>query len=208
MQAAQFRQALEALDHPRAERLFEQALGQSSPLETVEGLIVPALTGIGQGWEEGSVALSQVYMSGRLCEQLVDRVLPPSDPLRKGQPGQAIVVLNDFHLLGKRIVYSVLRASGFELFDYGTMQVEPLVERVIAEDIRILLVSVLMLPSALRIRELRDRLDARGAQVRLVVGGAPFQFDPGLGREVGADAVGLSAADALTIMGRLVEELT
>jgi methanogenic corrinoid protein MtbC1 len=27
-------------------------------------------------------------------------------------------------MLGKRIVYSVMRASGFELFDYGRMEVD------------------------------------------------------------------------------------
>jgi methanogenic corrinoid protein MtbC1 len=73
------------------------------------------------------VALSQVYMAGRFCEALVERVLPPSDPDRKHQPRSAIVALNDHHLLGKRIVYAQMRASGFELFDYGRMDVPELV---------------------------------------------------------------------------------
>jgi hypothetical protein len=33
-----------------------------------------------------------------------------------------------------------------------------------------------------------------------VVGGAPFRFDDQLWREVGADAMGLSASDALKIL--------
>jgi PAS domain S-box-containing protein len=86
-------------------------------------LVVPALEQMGSAWQDGSVALSQVYMAGRFCEELVERVLPPSDPDRKHQPRSAIVLLNDYHMLGKRIVYSVMRASGFELFDYGRMDV-------------------------------------------------------------------------------------
>ena len=202
-----FWKALESLDRIKAEVLFQQALCGRSPIEVVEQLVVPALEQIGQHWNEGSIALSQIYMSGRFCEELVERVLPPSDPDRKHQPRQAIVVLNDHHMLGKRIVFSVMRASGFELFDYGRMDVDELVERVIADKLRILLISVLMLPSALKVQELRSALDACGAQVKIMVGGAPFQFDSQLWQEVGADAMGLSAADAVIMVQRWAEEM-
>lgn len=195
-----FLESLESLDQIKAKTLFQQALRGHSPIEIVEQVVVPALEQIGQHWNEGSIALSQIYMSGRFCEELVEQVLPPSDPDRKHQPRQAIVVLNDYHMLGKRIVYSVMRASGFELFNYGRMDVDELVERVIADKLRILLISVLMMPSALKIRELRNALDARGVQVKILVGGAPFQFDAQLWQEVGADAMGYSAADAVTIV--------
>ncbi|WP_196437242.1 cobalamin B12-binding domain-containing protein [Methylomonas sp. LL1] len=197
-----FRKALESLDRIQAETLFQQALTGDSVIEVVERFVVPALEQIGQRWNDGHIALSQVYMSGKFCEELVDRALPPCAPERKHQPRQAIVVLNDYHMLGKRIVYSVMRASGFELFDYGRMDVGELVERIVVDKLEILLVSVLMLPSALKIRELRDALDARGIALKILVGGAPFQFDPQLWQEVGADAMGLSAADAVVIVQR------
>ncbi len=200
-----FREALESLDRVKAEALFQQALDGRSPLAIVEQLIVPALEQIGQRWSEGSIALSQIYMSGRFCEELVERVLPASDPSRKNQPRQAIVVLNDYHLLGKRIVYSVMRASGFELFDYGRMDVHELVQRVITDRLEILLISTLMLPSALKVREVREALNARDIPVKILVGGAPFLFDIQLWQEVGADAMGLSAADAVTIVQRWSE---
>jgi len=110
-------------------------------------------------------------------------------------------------MLGKRIVYSVMRASGFELFNYGRMDVNELVEQIIKDKLRILLVSVLMMPSALKIRELRNALDARGVQVKILVGGAPFQFDSQLWQEVGADAMGLSAGDAVSIVQRWAGEM-
>lgn len=195
-----FRNALEALDRVAAETCFQQALTETAVIDAVESLVVPALEQIGRRWNEGLIALSQVYMSGKFCEELVDRALPACAPERKHQPRQAIVVLNDYHMLGKRIVYSVMRASGFELFDYGRMDVGELVERIANDQLEILLVSVLMLPSALKIRELRDALDARGIALKILVGGAPFQFDPRLWQEVGADAMGASAADAVAIV--------
>ncbi len=201
---AQFRDALESLDRAQADALFQQALQQYSPIAAVEKLVVPALEQIGTAWHEGSVALSQVYMSGRFCEALVERVLPASDPDRKHQPRSAIVVLSDYHDLGKRIVYSVMRASGFEVFDYGRLDVDELVERAVADRLRVLLISVLILPSALKVREVCTQLKARGADIKVVVGGAPFLFDDQLWREVGADAMGKSAADAVAIVERLM----
>lgn len=195
---ATFRAALEALDKVGAERAFQQALARLSPIAAVEQLVIPALEQIGDAWQNGGVALSQVYMSSRFCEELVLQVLPPSDPDRKSQPRSAIVVLNDYHMLGKRIVYSIMRASGFELFDYGRMDVDQLVERALADKIRVLLISVLILPSALKVREVCTRLRASGP-IMVIVGGAPFLFDQDLWREVGADAMGRSAADAVAL---------
>ena len=195
-----FRESLESMDRVRADALFQQALTSMQPIEAVEKLVVPALEEIGAAWHTGDVALSQVYMSGRFCEELVDRALPPSDPDRKHQPRSAIVVLSDYHMLGKRIVYSVMRASGFELFDYGRMDVNELVERAVVDKLRVLLISVLMLPSALKVREVCEQLRARDTRIKVLVGGAPFRFDSELWREVGADATGRNAADAAAIV--------
>ena len=116
-----------------------------------------------------------------------------------------MVVLNDYHMLGKRIVLSVMRASGFDVLDYGRLDVEELLQRVIADGVEILLVSTLMLPSALKVKQLRAAFEARGHRVRIAVGGAPFLFDEALWREVGADAMGRSAADAIAIVNRWME---
>jgi methanogenic corrinoid protein MtbC1 len=196
-----------ALDRVEVKRLLMEAAPTSSPMERIESLIVPVLERIGLGWDEGRVALSQVYMSGRLCEELVDLLLPPLDPARRDVPPMAIAVLEDYHLLGLRIVYSALRASGFALRNYGRCDLDTLAVRVKADGIRILLLSVLMLPSALRVKDLRSRLERDGCKTRIVVGGAPFRFDDRLWKEVGADAMGHTAADAVAAVNRLAEDL-
>ena len=202
-----FRDSLEMLDRVGAERIFHQALASMSPIEAVERLVIPALEDIGEAWQNGHVALSQIYMCGRFCEQLVETVLPPSDPDRKSQPRSAIVVLNDYHMLGKRIVYSMMRASGYELFDYGRLDVDELITRVLSDRIRVLLISVLILPSALRIADVCKALRAANPAIKILVGGAPFMFDDALWREVGADAMGRNAAEAVTIVERWMRDM-
>jgi monomethylamine corrinoid protein len=196
--------ALLSINHEQAESIVRTATSKGSPIEIASELVSQTLHRIGVGWEEGKIALSQVYMSGIICEEIIDKILPPSDHLRKDQPKMAIAVFEDYHFLGKRIIYSTLRASGFELIDLGGgLNCENLVELVKKEEIKILLLSVLMLPSALRIKELKIKL--ADIDVKIVVGGAPFRFDSNLWMEVGADACGKDSSEAIAIINQLME---
>ncbi len=204
----QFEQALLSLDRVTARRLAADTSARLTPLEFVDQVIVPALTRIGENWERGEAALSQVYMSGRICEEMVDGLLPPGDPQRRDQPPMAIAALDDYHLLGKRIVYSVLRANGFNLMDYGRVTVVDVIRKVRADQIRVLLISTLMLNSALHVRDVVAGLKAAELNVRVVVGGAPFRFDARLWREVNADAMGYSASDVTGVIRNIMGGLT
>jgi len=197
-----FVNALLSLDRLSARRIVDDELSLISPIDFVETVVIGSLERIGAQWQTGDIALSQVYMAGRICEDLVDEILPPADPARKNQPRMAICVLSDHHKLGKAIVYSILRASGFDLLDYGTMEIDALVERATSDNVQILLVSVLMLQSALKVKQLRERLAPR--DVKIIVGGAPFRLDDTLWREVGADAMCLSASEVVSTIEALM----
>lgn len=200
----EFMQALLSLDRLATQKLLKENTRQTTPIKFIEDVVVVALEQIGTEWQKGNIALSQVYMGGRICEDLVDEILPPDDPDRKGQPRMAICVLSDHHKLGKTIVYSLLRASGFELSDFGTIEVDELVEFVKIEKIKILLISVLMLPSALMVKKVKERLDDMGLDVKIVVGGAPFRFDSQLWQEVGADAMCATASESVSTINKLI----
>lgn len=187
--------ALLMLDNASAWEVISESSSETNPFETASNLVSDTLERIGRNWEEGKLSLSQVYMSGVICEDLIDKLLPPKSPTRVDQPSMGIAVLEDYHVLGKRIIYSVLRAGGYELEDLGFgISVEDLVEKISEKNIRILLVSVLMLPSALRVEELKKQL--KDSSVKVIVGGAPFRFDPSLWEEVHADYCGHNPADA------------
>lgn len=200
-----FEEALLSLDRVRAQDLIHSLSEQSGAMNTVETVVAPVLSRIGEGWERGDVALAQVYMSGRLCEELIDQILPPADPQRIDQPNMAIAVLEDHHTLGKNIVYSLLRASGYELKDYGHgVTVDALVKSVVDDEIEVLLLSVLMLRSALRVKAVVSELQKLNLNTKVVVGGAPFRFDPELWKEVGATAVGNSGNEAIQVVANLM----
>jgi len=197
--------ALLSLDQDTAENIVLDAVKTETPIETSGNLISNTLKRIGESWENGDIALSQVYTSSIICEKIIDKILPPQSSTRRDQPKTAIAVFEDYHLLGKRIIYSTLRASGIELMDLGGgLTIDKIIKIVKKEKIKVLLISVLMLPSALRIKELKKQI--ADIDVKIIVGGAPFRFDEELWREIGADYYGKDSAEALEIVNKLLEE--
>jgi trimethylamine corrinoid protein len=199
-----FERALLAMDRVRArETLLAAAGGTDNTLAVAESVVAPALERIGDDWEHGTVSLAQLYMAGRIAEQIVGEVLPQVRPGDGEAPHLAIAVLEDHHALGKRLVLSALRSSGHAVADYGhAVTVERLVQRCRDDKPRVLLISTLMLPAALRVREVVDRLALPAPRPVVIVGGAPFRLDPELWREVGADAVGRNSAEAIALVDR------
>ncbi len=195
-----FQEALLSSDRLSAQRVMEQERQEYGSMAFVDQVVLGALENIGSGWERGDYALSQVYMSGKICEELLEKLLPRGEHETRTSPRMALAVLEDQHVLGKRIVHSVLWAAGYRVADYGVVSAEELGSRAMDDGLEVLLISVLMLPSALRIREVKEDLRRQRAETALVVGGAPFRLDRGLGKAVGADAVGYTATDALAIV--------
>ena len=205
--ARQFETELLSVNHLAAQELFEKALQDVSSTECLDLIMTPTLEKIGRQWEDGEAALSQVYMSGIICEEIVASMLPQRMPSPTESSKIAIVTFEDYHVLGKRIIQSILAAKGLHVLDYGHgVQKDELVDRVMRDNIEILLISTLMFPSALRIRLVKEEFDKLGRKIHLVVGGAPFRFDDQLWKRVGADAVGRTASDAIRIIQQLEEE--
>ena len=192
-----------AVDRREADRIVQAALEGTPPEQVIDTLLVPALDQVGSAWERGGVSLSQVYMAGRLAEDLIARLLPrPAPP--PGAPRVALGVLEDQHVLGKRLVLAYLQTSGVPVLDLGAgLSAADLAERAAGEGASVVMVSTLMLRAALRVQDVVEALRARGSKAPVVVGGAPFRLDPGLWQRVGADAFGASAGEAPALAARL-----
>ena len=200
----EFEGALLEINRIKADDIFNKCFQEKNSFEILEKVAINTLERIGEGWENGDISLSQVYMSSIICEELMDRYLPKLEVKIKDSPKIAIGVLMDQHSLGKRIVYSIIRTGGFEVLDLGQgLSVDDLVKKTIDNHIEILLISTLMLPSALKVKEVKEKLIAQGATTKIIAGGAPFRLDSNLWKSVGVDADGKTASNII----RTIEEL-
>jgi methanogenic corrinoid protein MtbC1 len=165
----------------------------------VEDLVSSALERIGVLWETGEVSLAQVYLTAKICEELLGSLVPTESTIAEPTGELALLVLEDQHVLGASIVRSVLACAGHPPVRWGSLDVATATARVIADKPAVLLVSTLMLRSALAVGRLVREIRRAGSDTKVIVGGAPFRFDSNLWQEVGADAMGRTAADALAL---------
>ena len=201
-----FENALLQIDRVRASDIFDKNYSESGSFEELEQLVTETLERIGTGWEEGNISLSQVYMSGIICEELIENYLPRFRLAYKQEPKIAIAVLQDHHALGKRIVYSVMRAGGYDLLDFGHgISVDELVQKTIQNEVEILLISTLMLPSALKVATVINMLREQGSNAKVIVGGAPFRLDTNLWKKVNADFDGKNATEIISIIESILQ---
>jgi methanogenic corrinoid protein MtbC1 len=193
--------ALVSMDRLVIRELIEKNGKSMGKDRVIDALIVPALEEIGERWEKGTLAISQVYMAGIIIEEIIMTLFPEPDSSLSNEERIATVVLEDFHMLGERIVTAHLIGAGYSPIRYGRRTSSELVPLIKRDNIRYLLVSTLMLPSALKIKEITSQLAGEG--VTVIVGGAPFRFDPELGKEVGADWVCHTASDAIAVIRKM-----
>lgn len=202
-----FEKALIDYNKSKVNKILEHFLAEKNGIDFIDEYIVKSLTSIGDKWERGEVALSQVYMSSRLCEEIASSILAEKKFPNKNVKPIAIVTLENYHTLGKKIVSAVVRSSGFELIDYGSIsEPEEIINKVTEDKIKILMISVLMYPSALKIKKISQMLHEKDPSIKILVGGAPFLMDSTLWKEVGADEMGQSAADNIPIIERWIKE--
>ena len=70
----EFERALLSLDRDGVKNIIAQAVKIGEPIQVTGELICESLQRIGKAWEEGKVALSQVYISGIICEESLNEI--------------------------------------------------------------------------------------------------------------------------------------
>ena len=203
-----FKDSLLENNQIEAFELYKNIEKKHTDIDFIEDIMLPVLAEIGDDWNKGEAALSQVYVSGRICEDVVNLIFADPHPEYDSADKVAIVNFKDQHPLGKKIVSSVLKLNGIPLLDYGFgVEQEELIRKLKKDNPKILIISVLMLPSALKIKNLRMQLLEEGIDIKILVGGAPFRFDKSLWKKVCADAFGDTPIDTLNIIKEWRKEL-
>ena len=200
-------EALESLDKPAVFQIVEEVYNIGGAFQVGE-LLRKVLEGVGNDWEQGFSSLAQVYMDGLICEEAIRNILPEDKIEDPSLPRVGTAVFLDHHGLGMRIVTSLVRSAGYPVKDMGLGADVELISRFVErEKIQILLVSVLMLPSALAVKDLTAVLTRQHPGVRVVVGGAPFRLNETLWKDVGAHRMGKNAGEIFGILQDLRKEL-
>ncbi len=204
----QFFERLLEQDMPRSMDVIEKALADAIPPGNIlQSVVGAAMERVGRMQSYKILTLSEVYMMAMISDTAIERLLREMPVLPK--PIGTIVIGSpegDYHSLGRKIVSSFLRAASFQMIDLGgSVAATTFVDRAVKENACVIAVSALLLHTAERIIEIRKLIDERQLnQIKLVVGGAAFNFDSELVKRVGADGMAPNAISAVTAIQSLI----
>ncbi len=116
---ANLAEALLSMNYEEALRIITLNNQKNIIIKDLEWILTESLSKIGEGWENGTVSLAQVYMSGKICENIVREILPEDKKEARDLPQVYTVVLEDYHVIGQIILNSILRINGYEVIDLG-----------------------------------------------------------------------------------------
>jgi 5-methyltetrahydrofolate--homocysteine methyltransferase len=189
-------------------RLTGRAIDESlDPKEILDSGLVAGMDIIGEKFRNHEIFLPEVLLAARAMYAGMDLLQPLF--LKEGMPNIGKVVLGtvqgDLHDIGKNLVGIMLRGAGFEIIDLGKdVPPEDFVDAAEREEAGVIGMSTLLTTTTPMMSRVIDLLKERGLDGRIntIVGGAPVSLD--LANEIGADAYGYDAANAV----EKVKELT
>jgi 5-methyltetrahydrofolate--homocysteine methyltransferase len=204
--------ALEAGDADRVAELTRQALGQNLAAKQIldHGLIAGMNT-IGASFKEHEIFLPDVLLAAKAMYAGLAVLKPQLTQEQVPALGKVVIgsVQGDLHDIGKNLVGIMLKGAGFEVIDLGNdVAPELFVETAVRENAGVIGMSALLTTTMPAMKQVVELVKARGhtGRIKTIVGGAPLteQF----AREIGADAYGYDAANAVDTVRLLLKPLT
>lgn len=199
--------AVDALDIDGITALVQACLAEGlTPLEIIQDGISQGLATVGAKFETGEYFLADLVMAGEVVNEAMPLLKARMDPSEAGQKGKVVLatVQGDIHEIGKNIVGMLLSANGFEVIDLGVdVPAEKIVKTATSSGAKLIGLSVLLSTMVGNIRQVMDGIDRAGlkGRIKVAIGGACTSEQ--LRAEMGADAYGETAVQAVRIFDEL-----
>jgi len=168
--------------------------------EILRGGLNQGMETVGRRYSGGDYFLSELIMAATVMKEAMEILQPLLKEASSGNVGRVVIgtVEGDLHDIGKNIVVSMLESAGFDITDLG-IDVAPMkfVEAVRKERPDLLCMSTLLSVTMFKVKETVEKLGEEGLRedVKVLVGGRCL--NEGIAHEMGADAFGEDAWDAV-----------
>ncbi len=157
----------------------QELLDQGYPAQDIlnKGML-PAMDVIGGRFSDGTVFIPEVLLSARAMNDGLKLLEPHLATSNVKRGGRVLIgtVLGDLHDIGKNMVLSMMKGTGFEVIDMGVnVSTKEVVEQVREHRPDIVALSALLTTTMPQMKEIIDALAEAGLRddVKVIVGGAP-----------------------------------
>lgn len=202
--------ALLANDIPRVIATMQKDIdGGTAPQEVVSRGLVPAITVVGEQFQNGQIYIPEMMIAARAMSATLDHfkaTLAGKGAAKKLGTVVIGTVQGDLHDIGKNLVTMVLKGQGFQVEDLGvSVSTVKFVQAVKEMKPEILAIGALLTTTMIEMKNTIEALKAAGLreQVKVIVGGAPVT--PAFAEQIGADGTAYDAPGAAKLCKDLLK---
>jgi 5-methyltetrahydrofolate--homocysteine methyltransferase len=195
-------------DHELVAELTRKAIdaGLSETKILNDGLMA-GMEVVGRRFGAHEIFLPELLLAARAMNAGIDLLKPMF--LKGEMPTRGKVVIGtvkgDLHDIGKNLVGIILKGAGFEVVDVGSdVAAKVFVDTAESEGATVVGLSALLTTTMTGMKDVVDIVKERGLQdsIKVIVGGAPLSKE--FATEIGADAYGYDAGNAVEIVKELM----
>lgn len=185
-----------------AKRITEQLIETTDSMDIINGMLIPALDKIGEGFEKGKVFLPQLIMSAQVAQVAFDVIKEKIKVNNNENVSKGTIVIatvkGDVHDIGKNIVKVLLENYGYRVIDLGKdVEYQAVVDAVKEHNAGMVGLSALMTTTLKSMKETIECIKNNGLDCKIVVGGAVLT--PEYAMEIGADYYAKDAKESVDI---------
>ena len=172
-------QALGDLDEKKVYSLVEERIKKGVPPMEIVRACNEGMAAVGDLFSTHEYFISQLIFSAEILKAVMKRLGPLLQSAQPGKPtGKVVIgtVKGDIHDLGKNVVITLLRASGFEVIDLGAdVPTENFVTTLKQTGAKVLGLSALLNLTYPEMKHVVEEVSKAGLRdkVKIIIGGAP-----------------------------------
>ncbi len=202
-------EALVAGDRERCVRAVEKVLQESEDYELILRSLAEGMDIVGRKYESGEYFIPEMLRSARAANAVMEKLRASMNGRGERVKAGTIVigtVSGDIHDVGKNLLVTFLRASGYTVHDLGVdVPAERFVQEVEEKKADFLLMSALTTATRYAMRDVIKLLEERGLRdrVRVLVGGV--SVNERFARELGADGYAKDVRSTISLLRKFSE---
>ncbi|MDO9228685.1 MAG: cobalamin-dependent protein [Syntrophales bacterium] len=204
-----YAETLIANDIPKAISMMQKDIdGGTAPQEVVSRGLIPAITIVGEKFQNGQIYIPEMMIAARAMSTTLDHFkekLAGKGATKKLGTVVIGTVQGDLHDIGKNLVTMILKGQGFQVEDLGvSVSTAKFVQAVNDKKPEILAMSALLTTTMTEMKNTIEGLKVAGLrqQVKVIVGGAPVT--PAFAEQIGADGTAYDAPGAAKLCKELL----
>lgn len=187
----------------KANKMILNLVSQGKPIKEIFlEIFQPVQYEIGRLWQINEISVAQEHYGTACTQSIISGLYPRILSTEKiGKTMIATCINDELHELGIRMIADFFEMEGWDTYYLGAnTPIKSIVNYLIQKDADLLAISATLTKHLSSVETLIKKIkDSEAQNIKIIVGGYPFNIIPNLWKRVGADAFAKNASDAIKV---------